>query len=59
MLEEGRPKEEEIRMEKDSVGREDRKRKGRGERITKLRYGENGKNRTIKEKVQKGERKRI
>ncbi len=59
MLEEGRPKEEESGMEKDSVGREDRKRKGHGERITKLRYGENGKNRTIKEKEQKGERKRI
>ncbi len=47
------------RAEWNSVGREDRTRKGHGERITKLRYGENGKNRTIKEKVQKGERKRL
>ncbi len=58
-MEEGRPKEEETGLEKDSVGREDRKRKGYGERITKLRYGENGKNRTNKEKVQKEERMRI
>jgi hypothetical protein len=36
-----------------------RTKKGHGERIAKLRDGENGRNRTITEKVQKGERMRI
>ncbi len=59
MLEEGRPKEEESGMEKESVGREDRKRKGHGEGITQLRDGDNRKNRAIKKKIKKEERMRI